>query len=54
VAVADGVDVELDATTVLDARDAAAVAPRGLRIDTPTIVVGTTTTADTATTAPRR
>lgn len=54
VAVADGVDVELDATTVLDARDVAAVAPPGLRIDTPTIVVGTTKTTDTTTTDTRR
>ena len=38
VTVADGIDVELDAATILDATDIAAVLPRGTHIDTPRVI----------------
>lgn len=38
VTVAEGVDVELDAATILDATDIAALLPRGTHIDTPRVI----------------
>lgn len=38
VTVADGIDVELDAATILDAADIAAALPRGTHIDTPRVI----------------
>lgn len=38
VTVADGIDVELDAATILDATDVATVLPRGTHIDTPRVI----------------
>jgi len=38
VTVAEGVDVELDAATILDATDIAAAFPRGTHIDTPQVI----------------
>ena len=38
VTVADGIDVELDAATILDATDIAAALPRGTHIDTPRVI----------------
>ena len=38
VTVAEGVDVELDAATILDATDVAAAFPRGTHIDTPQVI----------------
>ncbi|MEI6240949.1 MAG: UTP--glucose-1-phosphate uridylyltransferase [Planctomycetia bacterium] len=42
VTVADGIDVELDAATILDTTDVAAVLPRGTHIDTPRVIRGKT------------
>jgi UDP-N-acetylglucosamine/UDP-N-acetylgalactosamine diphosphorylase len=38
VTVAEGIDVELDAATILDATDIAALLPRGTHIDTPRVI----------------
>ena len=40
VTVAEGIDVELDAATILDATDIAAALPRGTHIDTPRVIRG--------------